>query len=101
MPGQDQRQPPTPASRLFNELFETPERLRVQVMPIVNEERNGLLAAAHHFHERPLALFWFAGQVTVFVRGQIVIQGQFEGTQRHPWDIEHERFGYLDLAFMP
>ena len=73
----------------------------MQIMGIVNEERNGLLAAAHHFHERPLAFFWFAGQVTVFVRGQIVIQGQFEGAQRHPWDIEHERFGHLDLAFVP
>lgn len=42
-------------------------------MPVVNEQSDRLLAAAHHFHEGPLALFRFAGQVAVFIRRQIIM----------------------------
>jgi hypothetical protein len=73
MPGEDQRQTPATVPRLFDELFEAPQCLGMQVMPVVNEQSDRLLAAAHHFHEGPLALFRFAGQVAVFIRRQIII----------------------------
>src|SRR5262249_12068936 len=34
-------------------------------------------------------------------RRQIIIQRQFQGTEGDPRDIKHQRFGHLDLAFMP
>jgi hypothetical protein len=55
MPGEDQRQTPATVPRLFDELFEAPQCLGMQVMPVVNEQSDRLLAAAHHFHEGPLA----------------------------------------------
>ena len=89
MARQDQRQPTATSPRLFHELFEATQRLAMQVMSIINEQRNRLLAAVHHFQEGPLTLFRFAREVPVFVRSQIVIQCQFQGIERHP---RHEEY---------
>ena len=47
----------------------------MQIMRIVNEEADRFLIALHHFHQRPFALFGFAGDVAVFFRREIVVQG--------------------------
>ena len=56
------------------------------------------MAALHHFHQGPFALFGFAGDVAIFFRREIVVQGQFQGAQRHPLHIEHEGFAHFNLA---
>ena len=39
--------------------------------------------------------------LTVFVRGQIVIQRQFKRIEIDAWHVKGQRFGHLDLAFLP
>jgi hypothetical protein len=98
MPGEDQRQTPATVPRLFDELFEAPQCLGMQVMPVVNEQSDRLLAAAHHFHEGPLALFRFAGQVAVFIRRQIIMLG-FDHCVGHLWAL-HLMSGSSPTSFL-
>jgi hypothetical protein len=50
MAGSHDRETRAASTRFFDQLFETPERLAMQIMAIIDKEDNGLLAAAHHFH---------------------------------------------------
>jgi len=55
-----QRQTRAATTGLFNELLQPTQRLAMDIMRVINEETDGLLAALHDFHQRPFALFRFA-----------------------------------------
>jgi hypothetical protein len=101
MAGEHERETRAASTRFFAQLFETPERVAMHLMAIIDTEANGLLAAAHPFHEGPLALCRFARQVPVFVRGQSILQRQCERIEMDAWHVKGQRFGHLDLAFLP
>jgi hypothetical protein len=101
MAGEHARETRAASTRFFDHLCETPERLALPIMAIIKQEAKGLGAAAHHLHAGPLALVRFARQVTVFVRGQIVIPRQLERIEIDAWHVKGQRFGHLALAFLP
>ena len=101
MTGSHDRKTRAAPTRFFDQLFETAERLAMHIMAIIDKEDNRLLASAHHFHSGSFALFRCARQVPIFVRGQVVIQRQFERIERDAWYVKGQRFGHLDLAFLP
>src|SRR5262245_5271231 len=73
----------------------------MQVMAVIDKQRDGFLAALHDFAQRALTLFRFPREVPVFFRGQVVIQRQFQRTERDAGHINHPRFRDLDLPCVP
>ena len=47
--GENDRQARAPMARLFDKLLEAPQGLAMEVMAVIDKQRNGFLAALHHF----------------------------------------------------
>lgn len=73
----------------------------MEIMAIVNEEDDGLLATAHHPNQSAFALFRFDREIPVLVRRQIVIQRQFQRVEIDALHAKGQRVRHGELAFVP